>query len=125
LRGEIRSLSQRPKLRPDHILCDTAPARRRIEAAIGSDENPGWIAYNGCHTLNPISDDLRVLDDVGEWIDDAGDQHLIGVQRRLGEATKLMRVARPGERQKQSADFRLQDGGQYLFKRHITIVRRF
>jgi len=65
-----------------------------------------------------------MLDDIGEWIDDPGDQYLIVIQRRFGKAAELMRVAWPGKRQNQSADLRLQYGRQYLFKRHITIVRR-
>ena len=65
-----------------------------------------------------------MLDDIGERIDYSGDQHLIGLQRHLSEATELMRMPRPRKRQNQSADFRLQYDRQYIFKRHVTIVRR-
>ena len=76
------------------------------------------------HAFDPVSDDLGMLHDIGEWIDDAGDQHLISFQRRFGKATEFMRVTRAGKWQKQSANLRLQYGWQYLFKRHVTIMRR-
>jgi len=51
---------------------------------------------------------------------------LLGELRAVIEAAPLFvpRMPRSGKRQNQSADLRLQNDRQYVFERHVTIVRR-
>ena len=65
-----------------------------------------------------------MFNDIGERIDHAGDEHLIIVQRKFGETTKLMRVPRSCKWQDKPADLCLPHDRSDLFEGHVTIVRR-
>ena len=66
-----------------------------------------------------------MLDEVGQRIDHAGDDHWSSASGSVLQAAVLVRVARVGERQHEAADLRLLDGRQDLGERHVAVVRAF
>jgi hypothetical protein len=66
-----------------------------------------------------------VLDEIGQTVDDSGDENLIVLQRGFGEAAKLVGVARISERQHEAADLRFEQGRKNVRERNVAVVRRF
>ena len=75
------AIPQARKFGPDHILGDTAPAGRGVEAAIGPGQHPRRIANHGGNALDTVRHHFRVLDEIGQAVDDAGDQDLVVGER--------------------------------------------
>ena len=86
LRGDPRALAQRRELGPDHVFGDAPAPGRGVEAAIGAGHHAPRIADVPRHAFEPVGDDLGMLDEIGQRIDDAGDDDLVVVQRQLRQA---------------------------------------
>lgn len=123
--GYLRSVPEAAQLCPDHIRRNTAPARRRVEAAIGRGQHGAGIADRSRDPLDPVRHDLGMLDDVGQRVDHARHQDLTALQGKFLEAAKFVRVARAGEGEIQGSDVRLLHGRQNILERHVAVVRRF
>src|SRR5262245_15329043 len=76
-RGEIGALAHARELGPHHVLGDTAPARGGVEAAIGAGEHARGIADDLRDPLETVCHHLRMLDEIGQAVDHAGDQELV------------------------------------------------
>jgi hypothetical protein len=74
-------------------------------------------------TLETVRHHLRMLDEISQAVDHAGNQELIVLERILLEAAKFVRVAWIGERQHETADLRLPQGWQNILERYIAVVR--
>src|SRR5262245_40280035 len=124
-RRESRSVPESTELRPHHIRSDTPPPCRGVEAAIVRGEHSGSVSDHSNDPFDSIRYHLRVLDNVGQRVDNAGHQNLSGLQRKLLEAAEFMRVTRAGERQIQSADVRSLNDRQDILKRYVAIMGAF
>ena len=62
-------------------LRNPAHAGRGVEAAIGAGEHAARIADRPRDPLDAVGDDLRVLHEVRQRVDHAGDQQLISASR--------------------------------------------
>src|SRR5215831_293123 len=96
-RREPRSVPESTELRPHHIRSDTPPPCRGVEAAIVRGEHSGSVSDHSNYPFDSIRYHLRVLDNVGQRVDNAGHQNLFGLQRKLLEATEFMSVTRTCE----------------------------
>jgi hypothetical protein len=83
------------------------------------------VADRGSHPLDPVGDRLGVLDEVGQAVDDPGDDQLIVGQGYFLKYAVFMGVARVGEREEEAADLGLLDDRQNIGERHVAIVRPF
>ncbi len=63
-----------------------------------------------------------MLDEVGQGVDHAGDDDLVGLER-AGQIAILVGVARIGERQHEAANLGLLEDGQDVGERHVAVVR--
>jgi hypothetical protein len=70
------------------------------------------------------SNHLGMLDEIGEAVDYARDEHLVFTEWEPLEAAKLVGVARIRERQYQAAHVSLEQRGQYVLEWDIAVVRR-
>ena len=73
--------------------------------------------------VEPVGDDLGVLDVVARRVDHAGDEHHAVGQRAPREAAVLVGVAGVGHRQHERADVRLVQQRQDLVERDVVGVR--
>src|SRR5947207_1753672 len=77
-RGEVGPLAQRAELRPRHALLDQLRARECAEATVDAGDDAAAIADRLDDGHDAVRHDLRMLDDVGRGVDDAGhEQHPI------------------------------------------------
>ena len=104
LGGEPGAFGQRGELGPDDVLGDTAHSRGSVKAAIGAGDDPLRVADHLRYPLDPVGDGLGVLDEIGQAVDDPGDEDLIVGQRLLLEDMVFVRMARVGEGEEEGAD---------------------
>src|SRR5262249_19701214 len=116
------TVAQARKLRPDHVLGNTAPACRGVEPAIGSRLNTRRIADDSGDALDAVSHHLRVLDKIRQTVDDAGDQELIILKGVLCETAKLVSVTWIGKGEHEPAHICLLQRRQNVFERNIAVV---
>src|SRR5262249_46144763 len=124
-RRDSRSVPESTELRPDHIRSDTSPPCRGVEAAIVRGEHSGSVSDHSNYPFDSIRYHLRVLDNVGQRVDNAGHQNLFGLQRKLLEATEFMSVTRTCEGEIESTDVRLLNDWQDILKRYVAIMGTF
>ena len=122
-RGDAGALCHCGELRPHHIFRHPAHSRRGIEAAVGAGQQAVRIADRCRDALDALGHDLGMLDEVGEGIDHAGNDGLIGGRQHGLEQAIFMGVARIRERQDESADRSFQDDRKNLTQRHVAVVR--
>jgi hypothetical protein len=65
-----------------------------------------WITDRLSDALDAFGDGLPVLDEVGDRINDAGNDDLAGIERDVLRHRILVCMARVGERQHEAADIR-------------------
>src|SRR5215510_416486 len=106
LRSESGAFAQARELSPHHVLGDAAPAGGSIEAAIGAGEHARRIADNLRDSLETVRHHLRMLDEIGQAVDHAGDQELVVPQWMFLKTAEFVGVARIGERQYEAPDIR-------------------
>src|SRR5215204_6314524 len=104
VRGNPCAVPEAAELGPYYIRRDASPTGGGIEAAVGACQDPGRIPEDRGHPFDAVSHHLRMLDDVGQRIDDAGHENLVVVQRMRGEAFEFVGMARACKRQIKSAD---------------------
>src|SRR5437773_1860333 len=93
-RGEVGPLAQRAELRPRHALLDQLRARECAEATVDAGDDAAAIADRLDDGHDAVRHDLRMLDDVGRGVDDAGhEQHPIR-QRMPAKYLQLVLMAR-------------------------------
>ena len=63
-RCDVRSLAQCLEFRPHHVFGDPFPAYERTKPAIYARDNPFPITNCRYYRLNPLGDDLRMLNHV-------------------------------------------------------------
>ena len=66
-----------------------------------------------------------MLDEVGDAVDDAGDDDLVVVEREIAQHLVFMRMARIGERQHEAADIQLAQDRHDLVQFHVAVMRAF
>ena len=81
------------------------------------------ITHRLGHALDAFGDGLRVLDEVGDAVDHAGDDDLIGIEREVAQHGVFVCVARVGERQHEAADIQLAQDRHDLLQFHVAVVR--
>ena len=64
-----------------------------------------------------------MLDEIGQIVDDAGDDDLVVGQRLRCKHAVFVRMARVGERQHEAADIGLLQDRQDVVERHVAVVR--
>ena len=81
------------------------------------------IADGSSNAFDAVGHRFGMLDEVGQAVDDPGDDQLIVSQRQFLEHPILVGVARVGEGEKEAADLGLFDDRQNVGERHIAIMR--
>ena len=107
MRREVGARAHRAQLRPHDFLCDFPESRRSLEAAIGPRHHPPRIADRIGRALQPLGDNLVMLDVIGLRIDHARHQAHVLRQRELLEASVFVLMPRVGRLQHQRADVRV------------------
>jgi hypothetical protein len=95
--NSLADASLAPSLRVRSFAQTTPPPCRCVEAAIVCGEHSGSVPDHSNYPFDSIRYYLRVLDNVGQRVDNAGHQNLSGLQRKLLEAAEFMSVTRTGE----------------------------
>ena len=114
------------QLGPDHVVGHAAASGRGVEAAIGARHHPVRIADHACdHALDPVGHHFGMLDEVGQRIDHAGDDHLV---RRPAAARSRQRYScawrglAKGSTKPPTLAWRI--AGRMSAQRHVAVVRR-
>ena len=72
--------------------------------------------------FQPIGDGFGVLDEIGQAVDNPGDDDLVVGERQFFEHAVFMGVPRIGEGEEEGADIGLFDDRQNVGERHVAIV---
>jgi hypothetical protein len=124
LGGQAGAVTQARELCIDDIFGHAPPTGRGVETAVGTCENPGGVTDDTCHPFDPVGNHLGMLDEIGEAVDYARDDHLVFSEGKPFEAAKLMGVTRIRKWQYQAAHVSLEKHGQYVLEGDIAVVRR-
>ena len=82
-----------------------------------------WITDRLSDALDAFGDGLRVLDEVGDRINDAGNDDLVGIEREVLRHRILVCMARVGERQHEAADIQLAQDRHDPLQFDVVVVR--
>lgn len=82
-----------------------------------------WITDRLSDALDAFGDGLRVLDEVGDRINDAGNDDLVGIEREVLQHRIFVCMARVGERQHEAADIQLAQDRHDPLQFNVAVVR--
>src|SRR5262245_7396203 len=122
VRGEARALRQRLELEPGRLGVASRPAHEGAEAAVGAADHVLPAGDPG-ERLQPLRHQPRMLDVIGQGIDDAGDQRLAVGNADAFPHLPFMGVARIGGLEIDEAGIGLEHGIDDVLELDVVVVR--
>src|SRR6185369_10302339 len=120
--GEPRALDQRAQLVPDDVGVDLDPTGEGAEAAVAARDDVLTTDHVGV-ALDALGDQVRMLDEVGGGVDDAGDEDLAGREVDALPHLPLVPVPGVGAGNHEAGGPALDDDVDDVGQRHVVVVR--
>ena len=124
-RRDARAFAQRGELRPHDVLGDAA-----LPAEVSKPQSVPACTRFGSPTASATRSMRSAIvfgcsTKLVTRIDHAGDDDLVGIERKVLQHSVFVRMARIGERQHEAADIQLAQDRHDLVQLHIAVVRAF